>query len=149
MSTITTVTQTNVQLHTKYNTAKLLYGDNLHKFASGDVTASGADVAIVEGMVIARVVATNKLKPAVAAVVDGSEYIVGIALETKTIADGSTEELQIVTGGDVNQSLINFAGAETLTTPFGVTGNQKTAFDTLQGLDIYPVSITDLTDYDN
>ena len=149
METATVVTNTNVQLGVNYQTSKLLYGDNNHKFSIGDVVASGADVEIVEGMVMARVVADNSLIPADSTVVDGSSYIVGLATKTQTVADGDTVEITIVTGGTVNQNLINFAGSETLTTAFGATGNKKTAFDTLQGLDIYPVGVTDLTDYDN
>lgn len=149
MSTVTIKTQTVNQLHVDYDLAKLLLGQNEHKFVDGDVTASGADVEILQGLAIARVGATNKLKPFDSTVVDGSEYLVGIALQTETVADGTTKNIRIVTGGGINENLINFAGAETLATLAGVTGAKQTIADIMSNLGIQVIPVTDLTEFDN
>ena len=81
--TQTVKVQNSNQIFVDNDISQLLLGNN--RFIKGDVTASGADVEIVEGLVVSRVGATGKLKPFVATVVDGSEYIVGVAIRTISV----------------------------------------------------------------
>ena len=67
----------NNQLFVDYDNTKLLLGFN--EFNTGVVTASGADVDLVKGMVLGRISGTTKIVPLAAASTDGSQYPAGFA----------------------------------------------------------------------
>lgn len=147
MSDQTIQVQNKNQIFVDNDTLKLLLGNN--EFIQGDVTASGADVEMVEGLVVSRIGATGKLKPFQATVVDGSEYIVGVAIVTQTVADGTTVTVDLVNKGRIDESVINFLGAETLETLAGVTGAQRRVKDILEDLGLVLLGGTELTAVDN
>ena len=145
--TQTVKVQNSNQIFVDNDISQLLLGNN--RFIKGDVTASGADVEIVEGLVVSRVGATGKLKPFVATVVDGTEYIVGVAIRTISVLDGTTVSVDLVNGGRIPESKINFLGAETLATLAGVTGSQRMVKDILEDLGLDLLGGVELTEVDN
>lgn len=144
---VTNVVNTNNQQFTNYDRSKLLLGFN--QFITGDVTASGDDVEIVEGMVIGRIAATEKLVPADKDATDGSQIPVGLAVVTETVTDGTTKTINLVNKGRVDSSKINFADTETLATTIGPTNNKRTFKDYLSDLGLILESGTELTKVDN
>ena len=147
MSTQTIKVQTENQLFVDNDFSKFLLGFN--EFSSGDVTASGADVDLVEGMVMGRISATGKLVPLDKDATDGSQLAAGLCIRTQTVADGTTETIRLVNKGRVNEDKINFADVETLDTPTGPTSNQRTIRDQLNDLGLVLESGTELTAVDN
>lgn len=143
----TVVTETDNQIHVDREFTKLR-GGNCH-YVDGDITASGADVVLVIGMVLGRVAATNKLTPLVATATDGSQFPVGVVIASTTIVDGTTETITVVNKGTINESLINFLGAETLATTIGLANNLKTIRDLMNDLGFILETSTDAYKYDN
>lgn len=113
---VTVVKQTDSQLNVDYQKSNLLRGNN--EFASGEVTAAGADVSLEIGMVMGRISATKKLVALDHTASDGSQYPAGLCYlginTEKTVADGTTKEIEVVYQGRVDGSLINFGSASTL-----------------------------------
>lgn len=147
MSKVTNILATENQLITNYDVSKFLLGFN--SFASGDVTASGADVVTLQGMVMGRISATNLIVPMDKDATDGSQYPVGLCVIDNTVTDGTTETLQLVNKGKVAESKINFLDVETLDTPVGVANNQKTIRDWLNDLGLILAGGEELTKIDN
>jgi hypothetical protein len=147
MSTITNVESTKNQLITNYDVSKLLLGDN--ETVDGDVSASGADVEIVQGMIMGRIGSTGKLVPCVNTATNGSQFPVGIALETITVTDGTTRTITVVNKGSIAESKLNFAGAETLDALIGPANNQRQYRDYLNDLGLILEGGTELTAVDN
>lgn len=145
--TQTVKVSTKNQLFVDNQDLQLLLGNN--RFNDGDVTASGADVSILEGLVMSRVRATGKIKPFDSTVVTDAEYIIGIAVPTLDVVDGTTVSVRIVNGGRIAKDLINFADASTLATSAGVTGTQKRIDDILEDLGLYLLAGVELTEFDN
>jgi len=131
---------------TKYDTAKLCLFNN--SFASGEVNNEDyADLVLETGTVMGRVSATGALVPLESAASDGSQYPVGVLAGNYTIADGDTQEVRIVTGGEIDASLLIFQGSDDLDTV--VSGKQlrdRLASDTV-GLILQDVD--QLSEFDN
>ena len=119
-------------LITNYDTSKLLIGDN--QFIDVVVTASGADIVLKRGEVVGQIAATLLGTPVTAAAGDGSQFPLGLVIEEITVADGSSETITLVNKGRVSESLVNFAGADTLNTLVGAAGIQQTYRALLEGL---------------
>ncbi len=147
MSEVTTVENTNNQMITNYDVSKFVLGSN--KFVDGDVTASGADVAILQGMVIGRIGATGLLVPADKDATDGSQFPVGLAIVDTTVADGTTQTITVVNKGSIAEDKINFLDTETLATLIGAANNQRSYRDYLNDLGLVLEGGTELTALDN
>jgi len=143
MSTITKKVQTNNQLFQEYDTSKFLLGFN--SFINADLTASGADVATLQGLVMGRISATQKIVALDKDATDGSQYPVGVCVIDKIVADGTTENLTLVNKGRIAESKINFADVETLNTVVGT----KILRDWLNDLGLILETGTELTKVDN
>ena len=143
MSEVTNVLQTTNQLITNYDVSKFLLGFN--SFINGSVEADGADVDLVQGMVMGRVSADGLLTPLVATATDGSQYPVGICIIDQTVTDGDTDAVQLVNKGKLALEKISFLGAETLATV--VSGRQLT--DWLNDLGMMLPDAEELTKIDN
>ena len=146
MSSVEKVVQTSNQLITNYETSKFLLGNN--EFNKGNLTASGADVELTEGLVMGRISATGLLTPLTIAATDGSQYPVGICIKDKTVSDGDTEEIVVVNKGRVNEDKITFSTG-TMDSAIGVANNQKILRDWLNDLGLVLISAEELTGYDN
>ncbi len=146
MNTVINVSRTNNQLYDNRETSKLLLGFN--GFNYGNVTASGADVELTEGLVMGRISATGLLTPLTIAATDGSQYPVGICIKTQTVADGETAAIKVVNKGKVNENKITFSTG-TMDSAIGVANNQKILRDWLNDLGLELESSTELTGYDN
>lgn len=114
MSTVTNVLQTGNQLTSNFDLSKFLLGFNSFAQPAPSVTASGADVVLLQGEVMGRIHATGLIIPLAIAAVDGSQIPVGVVIADQTILDGDTDSVNLVNKGRVAESKINFAGAETL-----------------------------------
>lgn len=88
------------------------------EFDRADYTnGGGAPVTIVEGTVMGVVNATGKIAPLVAAAADGSQFPIGVLINTVTVAAGATANLTYAIGGDLDESKIVFQnGVDTLAT---------------------------------
>lgn len=133
-------------LHTKYDNTKLCLFNN--SFESGDVNNSDYDDLVLPiGTVMGRISATGLLTPLTSGASDGSQYPVGVLAANYTIVDGDTKEVRIVTGGEIDASLLDFQGSDTLSTV--VDGKQlrdRLASDTV-GLILRDVD--QLSEFDN
>lgn len=137
------VVQTNNQLINNYDTSKFLLGNN--SFIKADLTASGADVDTLQGMVMGRISSTGKIVACVATATNGSEYPVGLCVVDKTVADGTTENLNLVNKGKVSESVINFSTANTLNSVI----EGRTIRDWLNLLGLELSTSEELTEFDN
>jgi len=147
MSEIENVEQTRNQLTTNYDVSKFLLGSNA--FIDANLTASGDDVALLQGMVMGRVAATQLLTPADKDATDGSQFPVGLAVVDQTIEDGDTDNVRLVNKGNVAESKINFLDTETLDTLIGPANNQRSYRDYLNDLGLELMGGEELTQYDN
>ena len=139
--------QTNSQIFVSTDTTKFLLGFN--EFVTADVTASGADVDLVEGMVMGKISATAKIIPLDKDATDGSALPFGICIKTQTVVDGTTVSITCVNKGRIAESIINFLDVETLATPTGASNFQKTIRDHLNDLGLILESGVELTAIDN
>lgn len=147
MSEIENVEQTRNQLTTNYDVSKFLLGFN--SFIDGSLTASGADVELLQGMVMGRISATQLLTPCDKDATDGSQYPVGLCVIDQTVTDGDTDTVRLVNKGKVAESKVNFLDTETLATAIGVANNQKSYRDWINDLGIELAGGEELTIYDN
>lgn len=108
MSTVTNVLQTGNQLISNFDLSKFLLGFNSFAQPIPSVAASGADVVLLQGMVLGRISGTGLIVPADSASVDGSQFPIGCAIIDQTILDGDTDPVNIVNKGRVAESKINF-----------------------------------------
>ena len=144
MSSVTNVNQTRNQLTTNYDVSKFELGFNA--WIDGQVAASGADVDLLQGMVMGRVTIGGKLVPLDSTAITGEELPVGIARIDQTILDGDTDDVRIVNKGRVAESKINFDTADTLDTALG---DGRSVRDWLNDLGFELMLGTDLTNLDN
>jgi hypothetical protein len=114
MGTVTNVIATNNQLATNYDSSKLLLGFNF--FTKEVYTAGGADVTLVQGLVMGKIASTGKIVPLDKDAVDGSQYPVGIIVETQIILANATKTLTLVNKGKIASAKVVFADVETLDT---------------------------------
>lgn len=148
MSSITTVEQTRNQLIANYDVTKLILGNNT--FASYDYTASG-DTTLAQGLVLGKVSATGVLTALDPTATDGSQFPAGVLYlalnESVTIADGDTEELTLVNGGDIAEDQLSFPSGVTIDDV--ITSDGRTVRDLLLSLGLRLKGGTELTALDN
>jgi hypothetical protein len=147
MSEITNIEQTRNQLITNYDVSKFLLGYN--SFGHGDIEADGADISLLQGMVMGRISATGKIVPLVPTATDGSQLPVGLCIVDQTITDGTTVNLSLVNKGRVAEGKINFSAAGDLDTAVGPANNQKILRDCLEDLGLILEEAEELTGFDN
>jgi len=102
-------------LITNYDNAQIFLGSNFYETVSY-TNSTGAPVTIPKGRTIGRVLATAKALPSASASTDGSELPIGVSARTYTIANGVTQNIEIVKGGDVNENLVILAAGDTFDT---------------------------------
>jgi hypothetical protein len=147
MSKQTTKVQDGNSLFVENDVSKLLLGFN--EFDSGDVTASGADVVLTEGMILGQISATGKLVVMASASVDGSQFPFGIVIKDKTVVDGTTEELTVVTKGRIDETKLVFDGSDDLDTAVGAATFQRTYRALLNDLGFTLKASIEMTTPDN
>lgn len=147
MSSITEILSTPNQSIVDYDVSKFLLGFN--STIDANLTASGADVDLLQGMLMGRIASTNLLTPCVSTATDGSQIPVGVCIVDQTIADGDTDAVTLVNKGRVAESKINFLDTETLDTLIGPTSNQRSYRDYLNDLGLELMGGTELTAVDN
>lgn len=143
MSEITTIEQTSNKLVTNYDVSKFCLGDN--SFIDVIVTASGADVALVQGNVLGVIAATDKAIKLSYDAADGSKYPVGACVISQTVKDGSSQTVRLVNKGKIEISKLSF---ETDTTIDSLVDSQAIKYH-LNKMGLELISSTDLTNYDN
>lgn len=115
MSSITEVVKTGNQLNTSYDVSKVALGDN--EFIQGQFTAAASE-DIAEGTVFGRVHATGFFKKHDKDATDGSQYPVGVFYNgiggSKTVVNGTTYTITLISKGKVNSSMLVFATGESL-----------------------------------
>lgn len=113
MSTGTIRTETNPNQQTvDYDYRKIFLQNN--KFYTGTVTASGADVTIVAGEVVARDPVSGDIVTLAVGATDGTEIPIGICKETITVLDGNTGKITFGVSGKVDENFVSVSGAGTL-----------------------------------
>lgn len=145
MSEATTRIQGGNVLVTGYDFSKIFVFDN--KYRTIQIAASGADVDLELGMLIGTISATGLGAIMASGSSDGSQIPTGVCAETKTIADGDTEDVLICIGGHVVEDKLVFDGSDDLDTAVsGRIYRDRIAADTLG---IYLVGATELSAEDN
>jgi len=100
---------------TKYDNSKLLLLNN--EFESGQVNNSDYDDLVMPlGTLMGRISATGLLIPLDSSATDGSQYPVGVLVADYTVADGDTEDVRIVTAGEIDESKLVLTTGDTLST---------------------------------
>ncbi len=137
-------------LITNYDVAQIFLGSNYYETVSYS-NSTGSPVTITIGRTIGRILATDKVLPSVAAATDGSELPIGVSAQTYVIADGVTQDIQIVTGGQVNENLVVLAAGNTFSTAVRtVSTGGGTIRDLIRrNTTIELVPTTDLSNLDN
>lgn len=141
----TITSNTGQQLFVDTDISKIFIWDN--RFDPGTLrNASGAPATIVAGTLLGRISATDKIVPWTAAAADGSQNIMGILNETKTLIPAASEiPCYYCVSGDVDPALLVFTDASTLETV--IAGQRVKDILTAKGFKLNPK--TDLTKFDN
>lgn len=116
MSSATQRTGTGANvLATDYDIAKIFVWNNRYK--KGSFTNDTYDpITLPQGRLMGRVAATQDLKPHDSTATDGSQYPVGVLLNTVTIEEGETLDLDFCDTGDVVKGLVVLAADDTFAT---------------------------------
>lgn len=102
-------------LTTNYDTSKIFVWDN--RFQKVTYTnPTGGVVNLLKGTVMGRITATQKVLPSVSTATDGSQQPYFVCADDYSVAAGATTDITVCDGGDVDQTLLKFSGAETLST---------------------------------
>lgn len=145
MNEATTQVQTGSQLYSDYDFSKIFVFDN--KYRTISIAASGADVELEIGMLIGTISASGLGAIMASGSSDGSQFPTGVCAETKTIADGDTEDVLICIGGHVVDDKLVFDGTDDLDTAVSSRiYRDRLASDTLG---IYLVDDNELSAADN
>jgi hypothetical protein len=100
MGSQTIVTNTGQQLSIRTDLSRIFVGQN--RYEKGSFLNGTYDpIEFPQGLVIARVNATGYLVPFNAGGNDGSQYPIGVVLETITIDEGDEGEIYYCVAGDV------------------------------------------------
>lgn len=133
-------------LATDYDVAKLCVWNNRYK--QGAFTNDTYDpITIPQGRLMGRVATTQELKPHDSTAVDGSQYPVGVLMNSVTIEEGVTLQLDFCESGDVVKNKIVLADDDTFATVIsGRSIEDRIGSDTV-GINL--VGNTEQTAYDN
>jgi hypothetical protein len=109
----------------------------------GQVQNSGLydPITIPEGTVMGRIAASSLLTPFTSGASDGSQFPVGVLIETQIIQEGDTQNVFICDDGDVAAEKLIFQGSDDLDTV--VSGRQVR--DHLKSFGIKVITATDMT----
>lgn len=110
MSDVTVITQTNNQMTTNYDVSKFALGNNT--FIKANYTDSGSGSTLAQGTIMGRVASTGKVVVLNPSATDGSQYPVGVVVETITVAASATVELTLVNRGLIDSSKLIFVGGD-------------------------------------
>jgi len=133
-------------LRTDYNTAKLFVRNN--RFSKASYTnGTGSPVTLQKGRILGRITTGGKVTPQLSTATDGSQQPIGVCADDYTVAAGDTLEITYCDGGDVDQNLLLFSGAETLATV--ITDDVSIGDALARNTHIKVVPTKDLTGYDN
>ena len=110
MSEVTVITQTQNQMTTNYDVSKFALGNNT--FIKANYTDSGSGSTLVQGTVMGRVASTGKVVVLNPSATDGSQYPVGVVVETITVTASATVELTLVNRGRIDNSKLTFVGGD-------------------------------------
>jgi hypothetical protein len=140
----TTTINTGVALFVDTDISKVFIYDN--RFNQEILNnPTGGTLTYPTGTVMGRVSASGKLIPFTSAAVDGSQNIVGILNDAKTVPATSDANCFICVSGDVDPTLLVFQGADTLNTVIG--GVRVRDLLARQGIKLTATS--ELTKFDN
>lgn len=133
-------------LRTEQDVSKIFLGDTKTDNESY-VNNSGYDpITLAAGTIMGRIHATGVLIPVVQGANNGSQYPIGIVLETTEVDPGETKQLAIAINGEVAESkLIFWAGNLTLDSVLESLRYR----DWLQYAGFVLRSSTEMTSYDN
>lgn len=116
---------------TNYDVSQIFLGRNFYKDKQY-TNSTGSAVTILPGTLLGTILATNLLLPMVSTATDGSEYPVGIAMDTFVIANGASATITFCYAGEVNQSkVIFYNGTDTLATAIGSQGTGGGTYEDL------------------
>jgi hypothetical protein len=100
---------------TNYDNSKMFLFDN--NFADGQMNNSTYnDVTHPLGTIVSRDPATGLLVPLDSGASDGTQIPVGVLAADFTIEDGTTDDVRICTGGEIDSSKLVFQGSDDLDT---------------------------------
>jgi hypothetical protein len=137
-------------LITNYSVEQVFLGKNFYETATY-TNASGSPVTLTIGRTMGRVLATNLVAPQISGSTDGSEMPIGVMAQTYTVAAGATVNVQIVTGGDVNENAVLLDAGDTFATAVRTVSTGGGTIRDLIGrnttINMYPT--TELSNYDN
>lgn len=114
MATATNVLSTQNQSITNYDYSKLFLTN--FKVITVNVVATGGDLELTPGVLMGRISATSKGAVLKSASNDGSQYPLGICLETISITENDNADVQVAVTGAVDETKIIFDGTDTLAT---------------------------------
>lgn len=133
-------------LTTNFDTSKIFVWNN--RFQKVTYTnPTGGVVNLLKGTVMGRITATQKALPSVSTATDGSQQPYFICADDYAVAAGATIEITVCDGGDVDQTLLKFSGAETLNTVITDDVSMRSAIE--RNAHIKLVGRTDHTGFDN
>jgi len=136
---------TQNQSITRYDLSQLF--STGFKTITVNIAASGSDIELEPGVLIGRIAATGKGAVCKSASDDGSQFPLGICVETKTISDGENADVQIAVTGRVNEDKIVFDGTDDLDTDVDDrTFRDRIPADT-EGIELEKYN--ELTNYEN
>lgn len=146
MSKNSIVLQTANQITVNTDLSKIFVWDN--RYQKGTVNnATYDDIVLLQGQLMGRVSATQKLKKLASGSNDGSQFPVGILAEDYTVQDMSDQDVYICVSGDVDETLLVFDGSDNLNTVVsGRSLRDRIGADTV-GIKL--VTADRMTDYDN
>jgi len=132
------------QITTNFDNTNIFVFDN--RFTDGTYTASGA-VDLLQGTLMGRVSATQKLVPLESTASNGSQYPVGILTQDYIIESAGDIVLSVCVSGDVVEDKVILAYGDTLSTVIsGRSIRDRIAADTI-GIKL--VGSDQMTAYDN
>lgn len=83
------------------------------------LNATGAPVTYLEGQLLGRIGASNRLVPFAKAASDGSQFPVGVLIGQVTVAAGGTAKVFMCVAGDIAEEKLILGGADTPDTNVG------------------------------
>lgn len=157
MSTQTIVNNTGNQIQINTDISKIFVWNNRYDSGLFDEPNGAGEFTLSAGQLIGRIGATGKLKICSAAETDGSQFPIGVVLESVVMAQSATDVvINYCISGDVVEDKLLFSGVETLASTVTViaagplaTDYLRTLRDLIQAMGIKLVGSDELTGTDN
>lgn len=157
MSTQTILNNTGNQIQINTDTSKIFVWNNRYDSGLFDEPDGSGEFTLNAGQLIGRIGATGKLKICSAVETDGSQFPIGVVLETVIMAqDANDVVVNYCISGDVVEEKLLFSGAEDLDSTVTVittgplaTDYLRTLRDLIQAMGIKLVTSDELTNFDN